>query len=418
MSSGISDIGIYIPDLAITIEDIIKYRKDLDPKLARKITGASRLTGQTAIRFPYNWEDSVTFAAETIKALDKRNPGVLNNLRYFGAGTETTVDFSKPIPSYVSGVLEQSGIILPHNISTFQTQHACASGTIAMQQTLSQLNQSDHPQDTGLISCTDIAHYKRNTTAEITQGAGSVSLLLEKSAQLVEIDPVHTGYASYDVDDFFRPLGSITAKVKGQYSMKCYQDSLVNAVDDYCRRLGISAHDVLPSMDYFVCHAPFSNMPKVALRYLLEEMLGLDYAEAEQFTMHHAVNSSNSYISSIGNLYSGAVYFNLAVLLYNEWKRIGTDICGKKILFASYGSGNTMIVFTGRIAETAVNVIKKWDIESILDSKSSRESYDLYEKWLENKLQSSCSADILVPSERFYLKSVREDGYHEYGYKP
>ena len=420
MKIGISDIGIFVPRYTVEIRDIIEKRLDLTPKMKRKIEGSSTLTGQKSIRFSAAWEDPVTLAAEAFKKIIDRNPSITDNMRFLGVGTETEVDYSKPVAAYLQGLLINSGIKVPGSISSFQTRHACASGTIAMMNIASQLALSSNERETGIAVCSDIAHYERNSTAEITQGAGAAALFIERNPSLVELDLSSQGYASSDVDDFFRPLGSKTPRVKGQYSMKCYQDALINAFDDYCRKMGRKPEDVLDDVDYFVCHSPFAAMPKMALRYLLEERKGLDFQHADEFIKSRAADSAYDYVSSIGNLYSGALYLSLAALLYSECQALGEKIIGKNILFASYGSGNTMIVFSGKIAEKAPAIIDSWNFPLIF-ADSIKADFNFYEDWMSSEYIIPSGKVIVrpddVPSGRYYLSSIRIDGYRQYGYK-
>jgi hydroxymethylglutaryl-CoA synthase len=41
---------------------------------------------------------------------------------------------------------------------------------------------------------------------------------------------------------------------------------------------------------------------------------------------------------------------------------------GKKVLMASYGSGNTMALFTGRVAQDAPKVVKDWNLDMLLNN--------------------------------------------------
>ena len=420
MKIGISDIGVYVPDMYIEIEDIIKYRKDLTPRMSKRLLASIDITGQKNIRFPSPWEDTVTLAAEASYELLNRNKKNIPHIRYIGVGTETSVDASKPVSAYLQGVLQRNGIALPANLSSFQTQHACAAGTIAMLNTAAQLSIHNRSAESALIVCSDIAHYDRNSTAEITQGAGAVALLIEPDPQLVEIDLSVQGLASSDVDDFFRPNHSKTARVKGQYSMKCYQDSLIAAFDDYCLRAEKSAENVLNETDYFICHSPFAEMSKMALRYLYEEKTGKEFSDAQEFMNHHGVNDVTEYISSIGNLYSGSMYLNLATTLFHQWQESGADIIGKKILFASYGSGNTMIVFSGTVAPGIEKIVSRWDLPSILTRKEHAD-FKIYENWVKTPVFAEPGPIAYhsdrIPLDRFYLDSIRSDGYREYAVK-
>jgi len=419
MKTGISDISIYIPSSYIDIKDIIANRDDLTPRMTKRIAASQSITDQRAIRFPSPHEDAVTLAAESGRALLVRNRERIGGIRYIGVGTESSVDASKPIASYLHGLWQRSGFKLPVHLGTFQTQHACASGTIALLSTASQLSMQDRPDESGLIICTDVARYERNSSAEITQGAGSVALLVESNPRLVELDLLSQGLASSDVDDFFRPNTSKTAMVKGQYSMKCYQDSLIQAVDDYCSRRGISAESLLEETDYFILHSPFASMPRMALRHLYEVKTGKSYEESQSLINMHSIAESCEYVGDIGNIYSGSLYFNLATTLYHQWMKIGPGIIGKKILFASYGSGNTMIVFTGTVAPGAGKVISTWQISDILSSRHHA-GFPEYETWM-NSSPEECSlpADDQedIPFGRYYLHSIRSDGYRVYELK-
>ena len=286
--------------------------------------------------------------------------------------------------------------------------------------TAAQLTIHNRPDESALIVCSDIAHYERNSTAEITQGAGSVALLVESNPRLVEIDLSSQGLSSKDVDDFFRPNDSKTARVKGQYSMKCYQDSLIEAFDDYCSRSGNSIDKVINETDYFICHSPFAAMSKMALRYLYEEKTGKEFDEAQIFINQHGVNDISEYISSIGNLYSGAIYLNLATTLYHQWQKLGSEIIGKKILFASYGSGNTMIVFSGTVAQGVVDVVSRWNLQTLLEHKKHAD-FSVYENWVKTpSIEDSGSRSYYIdkiPTDSYFLNTIRSDGYREYEVK-
>jgi len=419
MKIGIGDIGIYIPDSYIEIDDIIKKRDDLTSRMSKRISVSKNITEQRGIRFPQVWEDPVTLPAEAGRSLLMRNRDKVGGIRYIGVGTESSVDASKPIASYLHGLWQRSGFDLTRNLGTFQTQHACASGTIALFSTAGLLSLQGRPKESGLIICSDIARYERNSSAEITQGAGAVTLLIESNPRLVEIDLGTQGLSSSDVDDFFRPHSSVTARVKGQFSMKCYQDSLIEAVDDYCRRKGKTVESLLRETDYYIFHSPFASMPKMALRHLYEAKTGKTFDDSQTLINMHSMDDSREFIGDIGNIYSGSIYLNLAATLFRQWMKYGSDIIGRKILFASYGSGNTMIVFSGTIAPGAGEVISKWDMDSLLTDKKHAD-FIKYEEWM--KVSPEEDPGILddqpdIPSGRYFLKAIRSDGYREYEVK-
>ncbi|HUJ73952.1 MAG TPA: hypothetical protein VL359_03800, partial [bacterium] len=249
---GISDIGLYIPQPCIDLETLVRRRVGHAPRLDRHLERACRVTGQKAIRFPEVWEDSATLAASAARTLILQSPGFdLRAVRHLAVGTETSVDHSKPVSAYVQGMLNRAGFGLPGAVSSFQVQHACAGGTMALLSVAAMLASGGRPADTGIVVNTDVARYETESTAEITQGAGAVALHVQQMPRLLELDLRTTGYASADVDDFFRPLGSITARVNGSYSMRCYWESLEAAFLDYCARSSTRPEQALLDTDYF-----------------------------------------------------------------------------------------------------------------------------------------------------------------------
>jgi hydroxymethylglutaryl-CoA synthase len=417
---GISDIGIHIPSPGIDLERLIKERVTSDPRLERHLQRAVRTTGQKVIRFPNLWEDTTTMAAQAARNLLLRgHEEDLAGLRYLVAGTETTVDHSKPISAYVQGLLQRSGLELPNSLTSFQVQHACAGGTLSLLSVASLLSASGWEGESGLVLASDIARYQLSSTAEITQGAGAVSLLVEKSPRLLSLEIGEAGYCSQDVDDFFRPLGCKIAQVKGRYSMEVYQESLESAFLDHCRRSGQRPEDVLESTDLFVLHTPFRNMPELAMKQLLRSRLGLEAEAAEVFLAQRGFYAGVDPIARIGNTYSASLYLFLAFLLKERYDTLGEEIVGSRVLLASYGSGNTMVVLSGQVTPSAPQVIAAWDLDRIFASARTA-TMEEYHVWAAGPYASGEYERLMgsarVPVETFYLSGVREDGYREYKY--
>ena len=418
---GIDDLSLYIPAPKIDLDRLVERRGQEEPKLERRLKRALQTTGQKAIRFPEPWEDSATLAAQAAHSLlqrgiEKRDPG---KLRYIAVGTETSVDMSKPIASYVEGMLQQSGDGVPNSISTFQVQHACAGGTISLLSVSALLRAAGQPEESGLVICTDIARYETPSTAEVTQGAGAVAMRVTTDPDLLEIDLTSQGYSSKDVDDFFRPLGSVTAKVKGGYSVQCYHEAFEEAFDDHCRRSNVSSENCLRDTDLFVLHVPFYNMAYAGLQKLAEKKLGLSEEEAVEFVNSKGFVGGIEPTTRIGNIYSGSAYMAMIFLLADEYKKHGESIVGKKMLIASYGSGNTMTVISARVAENAPKIISQWDLEEVF-AMARESSFDEYDRWVEQDGYTLEEVEIdhaAAPAGTFRLTGVREDGYRLYQYQ-
>ncbi|MBN2552578.1 MAG: hydroxymethylglutaryl-CoA synthase [Spirochaetales bacterium] len=417
---GISDINIYIPRPKLELDVLIRRRSENNPRLARHLDRALRVTGQKTIRFTEVWEDSATLAAQAAYGLLKnKDPLALGKLRHLVVGTESGLDHSKPLSAFVQGMLQRSGLEIPESLSSFQVQHACAGATLSLLSVGSLLAMSNRPAESGLVIATDVAHYETETTAEVTQGAGSVALLLESAPRLLELDLSTIGMCSRDVDDFFRPLGSATAKVKGRYSMEQYWANLEEAFLDHARRIGGQPSEVLESTDFFVLHTPFHNMPESAMNVLLKRHLNLEEEQARAFLDKRGFFTGVAPLARVGNIYSGSMYFFLASLLNDRFNEMGEKIAGRRMLLASYGSGNTMIVYSARVAEGAPEVIRRWDFDRIFRSARDAE-FSEYLRWTEGVHDRSAYEnllkDVAVPAESFYLSGIREDGYREYAF--
>jgi hydroxymethylglutaryl-CoA synthase len=386
--------------------------------MVRHLERACRVTGQKAIRFPEIWEDSVTMAASAIRMLFLQNPAIdVKNVRHLAVGTETGVDHSKPVSAYAQGMLKRAGIDLPSSISSFQVQHACAGGTMALLSVAAMLAAGGRPADAGIAVSTDVARYETESTSEITQGAGAVALFVQSSPHLLELDLTSAGYFSADVDDFFRPLGSTTARVSGTYSMRCYTESLLGAFLDFCSRSEIRPEHALLDTDYFVLHTPFRNMPQSAMEKLFETVLGYDAEKARGVLAEKSFASAIDPLARIGNLYAGSLTAALAFLLEERFRALGSGIAGKKILLASYGSGSTMVVLQARIAPRAAEVVSRWQLDNIFSSARTA-TFEEYEAWTNGPVQPELHARLMenavVPPQAFLLSGIRKDGYREY----
>ena len=414
---GIGDIRVYVPRMQIQLNDLVQRRVGEDPSLERHFGRAVAVTGQRAIRFPAPGEDSATMAAEAAYELMADNSGKsLAGLRYLAVGTETGVDHSKPVASYVQGMLQRSGLPLPSSLATFQVQHACAGGTVGRLSVAGMLSASGR-DESGMVITTDISRYTTKTTAELTQGAGAAAILVETDPRLLELDLANAGLCSRDVDDFFRPLGSVTAKVKGSYSMDCYNQSLDDAFQDHASRLGTTPAELLADTDFVVLHTPFRNMPEMAMKKLLKTHLDLDEHDAIAWLDERGFYKGVDPIADIGNSYSSSLCLFLAFLLEDRYRKLGDAIIGKKILIASYGSGNIMVVTTATVMPGAPDVISRWNLGATMDSglPASMEDYD---RWTEGYgMGYGEQVKAAEAASSFRLLGIREDGFREYGHE-
>ncbi|KAL0266202.1 UNVERIFIED_CONTAM: hypothetical protein PYX00_011919 [Menopon gallinae] len=341
MHFGISDIQLFVPQNYLSLRTLVQYRAKEDPLWKEKLSRAVKLTGQKGLRFPYKDQDSVALASEAVLKLLKNNERDLEQLRVFIGGTETGVDFSKSFTSYVQEALASANVVLPTSYASFQVQHACASGVYALFSALALLQMGSRRLESewGLVIASDISRYLAPSTAEVTQGAGAVALLLETQPKLLRVDLSSIGYSSRGVDDFFRPLDSLTAKVKGRYSIECFNEAFKEAFLNFCQRKQAYPETVLASVSLVVLHTPYAEMPISALKPILREFYSQEEEEVEKYIQSRYVPASCSIAKEVGNLYSASIFASLMAGLKAMYEQLGVEIVGKRVLFASYGSG-------------------------------------------------------------------------------
>jgi hydroxymethylglutaryl-CoA synthase len=415
-SFGIGDIAVYIPRLQISLDTLIARYRERQPQWARTLARAARRTGQESLRFPEPWEDAATMAAQAAaELLGRMSAAEIASLRYLVVGTETGVDQAKPVAAHVQGMLQRAGYALPGAISTFDIQHACAGGAIGLASVGAMLQVSRGSAGRGIIVCTDEARYAPGSSAEITQGAAAVALLVEPEPRLLEIDFTAIGYASRDVDDFFRPLGSVAARVKGRFSIECYQQAVEEALLELAAHTDRDLAALLSETDLFALHVPFRSLPEETLAGLVERRLGCDADAAARFLAQRQFAAGTAPAAVVGNVYSGALFLSVAALLAARHRECGAALAGQCAVLVAYGSGNTALAFSARVGGQAGDVMDAWPLETIFGGGVKAPLAD-YDAWIRDYPGERGAKPAVgqVPAGCFYLHEIREDGYRTY----
>jgi hydroxymethylglutaryl-CoA synthase len=339
---GIDALAIHAPDRYIELDDLAAAR-GVDPAKYRLGLGGRRM----AVVGP--GEDTVALAALALARLIDRGGVDPARIGMLIVGTETGVDHSKPVASYVQGLLK-----LPSSMRTFDLQHACFGGTAGLM-TAAQWIASGAARDRiAVVICSDIARYPLGSAGEPTQGAGAVAMSIQDSPRLLELDFGISGAFSADVHDFWRPHGRKEAVVDGHYSVGCYLDALGGAYRAW-RTLAweqglIVRSDRLPSeqLDAIAYHVPFCKMAKKAharVRACDLEDLGGGGDPNDDASFEHQVAPSLALPAELGNTYTASLYLALAGLA-----RVGSTT---RIGLFSYGSGCAAEFFSGVLGDGA-----------------------------------------------------------------
>jgi len=254
---GISDIAIYIPSYYLSHKDLAKARNIPVEKYTIGL-------GNKNMAIIPNWEDAVTMAANAAILLLQKTGTDPGEIQQMVVSTESGVDYSKPVASYVQELL---------NIGTqcriYEIKHACYGGTAGLINSVDRLSQNHRSSKKAMVIMTDIARYGFESRGEPTQGAGAVALLVERDPKFATLDTSLNGIFSKNVFDFWRPTGHSVPIVDGQYSIECYLTALQGASEHLRSNLGLREEKLLDVLDYIIYHMPYCSMAKKAHRCLV-----------------------------------------------------------------------------------------------------------------------------------------------------
>jgi hydroxymethylglutaryl-CoA synthase len=389
---GIDAIALATPRAYLDLTDLARVRGVPSDKYTKGL-GALRM----AIAGPH--EDPVALAADAALRLFARGAIDAGRIGYCAVGTETGIDHSKPIASYVHGLLG-----LSQRCRVFDAKHACFGGTAALMGALEWIASGAARGRTALVVCTDIARYELGSAGEPTQGAGAVAMLVSERPRLFELEVGHTGTFARDVHDFWRPLNRRDALVDGHFSVSCYLDAVAGAYrawkEEEARRGGGAP---LVRTAY---HVPYVKMAKKADRHRALVADGLDEAAAEA-RFARDVGPSLAFAAEVGNAYTGSLYMALASLLHAE-----ADVLeGSRIGLFSYGSGCGAEFFAGRVAAGAAAFARSLSLEEPLRDRV-RLTFDEYESIrradAEAPAIASASVDVDLPGDRTAFLGIDE----------
>ena len=451
MAAGIDDIEIYIPRLYIDAEDFAKAR-GLDPVKLQKGLGVSQMA------IVDSNQDPAILAANACLKIMQKNKLSPEDIGRLYVSTESSFDESKAMNSYVIGMLEQVyGQGTFEHCGGIETKFACVSGSYALYDNTNWIRAGEAEGKHALVVVSDIAKYDMGSSGEMTQGAGSVVMLLNDNPRLLAFDPKVTATSIKDEYDFYRPFGKETPIVHGQYSNMLYMIQVRKAVEAYKKKVVSTGlikiepgETIVDHLDYIHMHLPYSNMGKKALAYLVrhewrqlprwkrvlseigidepvpkdprgtiesvlgdEEFMTKDHEFTKLFTKtpeYQEVYESklaSSLIAStmIGNLYTASLYLGFRSSLEYEYQK-GIDLEGKRVGFGSYGSGSSAMVFSGVIQPGYEEIVKNMNLVAELEDRR-RLTLDEYESLHENRLSPEKS--MLHSKKEFVLVDVETE---------
>lgn len=437
MNVGIDSIAYDIPKIYLPITSLANQR-NIEPDKLIKGLGLQKMS------FPDVHQDVVTFAANACLKLIQQeglNPSEISRIY---VGTESGVDSSKPVASYVLSLLEsQLGERSFRNCDVVDLTFACIGAVDALQNCLDYIRLN--PTKKAIVIASDNAKYDLNSSGEYTQGAGAIAVLVAVNPRILSFT-IEVGVSTEGVFDFFKPRRyyskeAITNKTDnpewlevlenevaiykeqpvfdGQYSNQCYINRIVDAYNHF--KTESNQHGkVYENWSAVLMHLPYCFQGRRTFievfasenPILLEQQIGettkdkikglAKTPEYLQFVNEKIVPSEIA-SGQIGNIYTGSIFLGLiSTLCYHAQKN--TKLENQKVGFIAYGSGSKSKVFEATVSQEWKNQVQKNTIFQTLDHCKAID-FVTYEKLHKKELKQS----VVKPSNEFVLQSIEKE---------
>ena len=448
MPVGIDDMAIYIPKLYIDYKDFAKAR-GIDPQKLEYGIGIKKMALADAN------QDPACMAANACLRLMKKNDLKPQDIGRIYVATESSLDESKAMNSFVIGMLEQVyGENTLEHAGGIECKFACVSGSYAIYDNANWIRARENNEQAAIVIVSDIAKYDIGSAGEYTQGAGAVALLIKDNPRLMAFDEKVTSTIIKNEYDFYRPFGKVTPLVNGIYSNLLYLIQVRKALEAYkdkATKLGFiklrEDESITDHIDYINVHLPYRKMGEKALAYLLRhewrhlprwkniidqiklnepipkdprgtiesliadtEFMRADEKFRKEFmktgyyreVFDKKMSSSLEASALIGNLYTASMYMGFRSLVEFENNK-GIDLYNKRVGFGSYGSGCSAMVFSGIFQEQCKEIANKMDLDKEIGQRT-KISIEDYEKLHNNSKKFSES--FLNGENEFILVSI------------
>ncbi|SDG62061.1 hydroxymethylglutaryl-CoA synthase [Flavobacterium omnivorum] len=439
MKIGIDAITFDVAKIHLPIKTLAKAR-NIDLEKLEKGLGLLKMT------LPDTHQDTVVFGANALTKLIIDHAIELKDIARIYVGTESAIDSSKPLGSFLVALMEQKfGQNTLSECDVVDFTFACIGGVDAMQNCIDYVKLN--PTKKAIVIATDFAKYDLNSTGEYTQGAGALAMLITSNPRIIAFEK-HWATSTKGVFDFFKPYRAISKTAitgnttnepwfenleneieihkdqpvfDGQYSNQCYMDRTKDAYFSF-KKLKNTTETVYDSWKSIVMHLPYAFQG----RRMLSEIYALDASNTtisgnedavEYQNILKEISKSEAYkefvkeklipaeiaSSLIGNLYTGSIFMGLLSTLahfYDTEKEISGTIFG----FLAYGSGSKSKVFEGTIQPNWKSAMTSVHLFETLE-KSLEIDFETYEKLHKKEQKTS----IQTPQNEWTLDRIETE---------
>ena len=439
MKVGIDSISFDVAKIHLPITTLAKAR-NIEPEKLEKGLGLLKMT------LADSHQDTVVFGANALTKLIIQNSINLDEIARIYVGTESSIDSSKPISSFLISLMEQKfgeNILAECDVVDFT--FACIGGVDAMQNCIDFVKLN--PTKKAIVVTTDLAKYDLNSTGEYTQGAGAVAMLISSNPKIIAFEN-NWATSTKGVFDFFKPYRTVSKEAitgnleneswfenleaeieihkeqpvfDGQYSNQCYMDRTRDAYFSF-KKLKQTEATIYNTWESIIMHLPYAFQG----RRMLSEIYTLDADDktitGQEDTQEYQnklkeTSKSEEYknfvtkklmpaelaSSLIGNLYTGSIFMGLLSTLSHFYDS-NKDVSGAKFGFLAYGSGSKSKVFEGVIQPEWRAAVANCKLFETLDN-SFEIDFETYEKLHKKEQHTS----VTTPKNEWILDRIEKE---------
>jgi hydroxymethylglutaryl-CoA synthase len=453
MASGAEDVGVLAMDIYFPPTCVLQEELETHDGVSKgKYTIG---LGQDSMAFCTEVEDVISMSLTVVKSLLKKyniDPMRIGRLE---VGSETVIDKSKSIKTWVMQIFEECGNT---DIEGVDSSNACYGGTAALFNCVNWVESNSWDGRYGLVVCTDSAVYAEGP-ARPTGGAAAIAMLIGPNAP-ISFESKYRGSHMAHAYDFYKPdLASEYPVVDGKLSQTCYLMALDSCYRQLCNKYEklTGKQFSISDAEYFVFHSPYNKLVQKSFARLYyndfmrncssvdddakaklqpfsnltgeESYQSRDLEKASQQVAKSLydikVQPSTLLPKQIGNMYTASLYAALASVLFNKHDSLD----GQRIVMFSYGSGLTSTMFSlkinhGQGAFSLSNIASVLDVTEKFQSRHEAlpekfvETLKLMEHRYGAKDFETSKDTSLLPPGTFYLTRVDSMYRRFYEQKP
>lgn len=437
MKVGLDSIAFDLSNLYLPISTLAENRNIEADKLTKGL-------GLHSMGFLDVHQDVVTMASNAALKLIKQEALDPSEIHRIFVGSESGVDSSKPIGSYVLSLLEtQFGAGSLEHCDVVDLTFACIGGVDALQNCLDFVRLN--PLKKAIVIATDHAKYDMNSTGEYTQGAGAIAMLITANPRILSFSK-EVGISTEGTFDFFKPRrtlskatvlelkdnpewhGVLESEISiykeqpvfdGQYSNECYINRIKGAYLHY-KAESTQSGKLYENWVTILMHLPYcfqgrrtfielfanENPELLAAQAggtIKEQIKALAKSDVYLQLVNEKILPTEIASGQVGNIYTGSIFLGmLSSFCYHFEKQ--TDLANQKMGFIAYGSGSKSKVFEAEVMEDWASQVAKVNLFDFLTQRTALD-FVTYEKLHKKELNGS----IIPPENEFYLDYIEKD---------